>query len=257
MEISSLKDELKKWYEANCKNGNLAWSNLAKASGLSTSHIRKIAVGEVAKPRFDTARRLCSALFSHNSDATAVYLKEIYPKEAQTWFLGNPERKELPSEVYDISRDALAHRLFYLALTDSAKVSDLENTFGKEKVSQKLSLLEEKELVKVTSEGVLTRAEGTKFSINTSPSSVISSFRQILAIMEEKFLDEVSGIAEIDRSTNRLDYLYLGLNVEGSNLLDAQLQKNKQELYEILTDPKYKGDIPRFVNIATGRFDTK
>lgn len=257
MEISSLKDELEKWYENNCKNGNLAWSNLAKISGVSTSNIRKIAKGEVERPRYDTARKLCTALFPNKSDITDVYLKEMYPNQAQTWFVGNSERAERVSDGFDITRDIDVYVLFKLAMTKKAKTADLRQLYGNNLFSKKMKILTEANLAEETPDGRLVRSEGARFTKNSDVHSLADEFRLCATIAETKIAANAAGAQQIDRIANRFDFLHLGVNEEGSAKIDKELESFKEKLYIIYTDPKFKGEIPRFVNLLVGRFDDK
>lgn len=257
MEISSLKDELNKWYDDNCKNGNLAWSYLAKKSGVTASNIRKIAKGEVELPRFDTARKLCESMFPDSADTVATYLKEVYPKEAATWFLGNGERRELPKERFDLTRDFYAFLLFKLAMTGSFKISDLEEIHGKSTVGQRLQMLAEAGLAEANSEGKLVRGEESQYTKNSDPRLLADEFRHCTNHLESKLAADSAGVTKVDRESNRFDYLHLGLNDKGSDALNQLLSQFKQEMYKLYTSSEYVGNIPRFVNIATGRFDEK
>lgn len=258
MEISSLKDELNKWYDDNCKNGNLAWSYLAKKSGVTASNIRKIAKGEVGQPRFETTKQLLQALYPNQLAEVYVVLKELFPNKTDTWHLGETHnRVQFSRKDLEVTRDPMAFLLFKRAMTGAAKVKDLEDELGKSRIEQSLAMLADAGLAREDSKGFLVRCEGCSNTLTNDIHRLADEFRHVTQFLESKLAADVAGVANVDRQTNRFDSLHLGLNEKGSKELDDDIRALKEKIIKLLNDPEYAGDIPRFVNIAVGRFDSK
>lgn len=259
MEISSVKDELNKWYEDNCTNGKLAWSYLAKKSEVSTSNIRKIAKNEVGRPTFDTSRKILLALYPNQAEDVYTYLKEHYPKQTASWHLRKSmhEKGLSANQHLNLSKDKVLFRLFKLAMTGSYKVTELEQHLGEKLVSQKLQILKNAGAVEVDSDGFLKRSKDSNYTLTSDVHTLHDEFGHASALVLDKLSDDNHGVAEIDRQSNRYDSLHIGISEEASKELDEEIRKFKEMIYEKFTSPEYEGEVARFINIVVGRFDFK
>lgn len=258
MNISSISDELNRWYEENCNNGNLAWSFLAKKSGVSVSQICKIAKGQVANPKYETERALFEAMFPENYVEVYEYLLEKYPRHnVALQGLLTKKRKRMPATGNELLKDRLTFRLFKFADAQCFKVSQLESEFGKSQVAPRIEALLAAEFVEIDSSGILSRSPKYEFTVNADLVSVAEEFHHAIEILASKKLVAQNSNTQIDQIFNRMTGMHDNYSEQALSELAADVNNFLNSMYTKYKDNKYRGPIPAFLNVATGRFDNK
>lgn len=258
MKISNMADELNRWYDENCSNGNLAWSFLAKKSGVSVSQICKIAKGQVAKPKYETEKSLLEAMHPDNYVDVYEYLLERYPQHNVVLnSLLKKGRKKIPASGSDLLKDRLTFRIFKFADTGAHTVADLEREFGKSQVVPRIEALNDADIIDVDSNGVISRSPNYENTVITDVIAVAEEFHHAVEILASKKLVAQNSNVEIDSIFNRMTSIHSSYNEAALTELAADVNQFLNKMYAKYQEDKYKGDIPAFLNLATGRFDNK
>lgn len=258
MNITSVSDVLVKWYDDNCTNGKLAWSYLGRKSGVSVSNICKIAKGQVAMPKYETAKALLQTIFPNDNAAVYKYLVEYYPKKAiHLEVFREPSRNRIAESAMNLLRDPLNFRLFKLSMAGSIKLADIEEDYGRNNLVSRIELLSNANLLRVDSEGNLERTEATVFTANGDVNWVAEEFMHCISILSTKKLLSQTTDIDIDSRINKFLYFHASFNDEAISLISEDVTKYINYICRKYSEDKYKGDIPVFINLACGRFDTK
>lgn len=258
MNITSVSEVLVKWYDDNCTNGRLAWSYLERKSGVSTSNICKIAKGQIATPKYETAKALLQAIYPGNNSAVYAFLVEFYPKKAihLESFL-QEKRKSIAESDINLLRDALNFRLFKLAMAESIKVSDIEDEFGANPVSGRLELMAKANLIAISPDGVLKRSDATVHTANGDVNWLAEEFIHSISILSSKKLLSRTSDIDIDERINKFLYYHASFNNDAIAMIGDEVKAFMDQIYRKYSQDKYRGDIPVFINLACGRFDSK
>lgn len=258
MNISSMADELNSWYEKNCVNGNLAWSFLAKKSGVSVSQICKIAKGYVANPKYQTQKQLLEALYPDNFAGVYEYLLERYPKnEVALKSLLRKNRKKISTVGNELFKDRLTFRLFKFADCKSYTIPDLEKEFGRSQIAPRIEALLDADYIEVDESGLITRTAKYEATVISDIVSASEEFHHVVDIITSKKIVAQNSDAEIDNIFNRMAALHNSYSKEALVEIAADVSEFLDLVYTKYKDEKYRGNIPVFLNIATGRFDNK
>lgn len=258
MSISSMADELNRWYEENCNKGNLAWSFLSRKSGVSVSQICKIAKGSVASPKYQTVKSLLEVLYPDDNKSVYEYLVQNFPKHTIRLKEFSEEKRRLVTEFnHHLFRDCLTFRLFKMAQSSSATVSILEREFGASQIGPRIEALVKADYIVVDEGGRISRSENYKNTMMNEITSIAEEFHHAIEIIVTKKLVARNADTEIDEIFNRLTYYHSTYSSEALEGIAKETQEFVSYLVSKYNKPKYSGEIPAFINIATGRFDNK
>lgn len=260
MAKDALKERLNQWHDANCKNGTQSWQCLAKKTQVSESYICKIARGEAANPGFRVAKSLAMVLFAADVTKAYRFLKEYYPKET-------PSELEFLKENFTciddrtaaLLRDRDTFRIYKIALTGEWGPRELPKIQGLTFVDERVSALIDAGLLEVDqSTGKLKRTAEHQRTIVVDPERLANEFSMVNEILrQKKSAAKLSNDAkiQIDETLNRYLFYHVSLNEEGAALFAKRQIDFINETHKELNQDKYKGNIPVFCNIASGRFD--
>lgn len=256
MNISNMSEELNRWYEENCNQGNLAWSFLAKKSGVSVSQICKIAKGHVASPKYETVKALLEVLYPDDSIAVYEYLLKQYPRHTVA-LKGFSESKRSKVAVADrhLFRDILTFRVFKIADSGAFKVSQLEKEFGVTQIRPRIDALIKANYIEINENGFLVRSPYYEKTVLNEIASIAEEFHHVVDILASKKLVARNSDTEIDEIFNRLTYYHSSFNAEALKEIGKETREFVNYIFTKYKDSKFQGDIPAFINIATGRFD--
>lgn len=258
MTISNVAAELNRWYDENCSNGNLAWSFLAKKSGVSVSQICKIAKGQVANPKYETEKALLEAIFPENFRGVYEYLLERYPRhDVALKSLLNKHRKKISTSGSELLKDRLTFRLFKFADAQSFTVQDLEIEFGANQIRPRVEALQEAGFIEIDDKGVISRSPSYESTVSADVIAVAEEFHHAIEILASKKLVAQSSNLEIDQILNRMTSLHRSYNENALVEMAADVNDFLNKMYTKYKQDKYRGAIPAFLNLATGRFDNK
>lgn len=258
MNITSVSDVLVKWYDDNCTNGRLAWSYLGRKSGVSVSNICKIAKGQVAMPKYETAKALLQAIYPNKNSEVYAFLVEYYPKKAihLEVFLEKDRNRIFEADM-NLLRDQLNYRLFKLAMAGTIKVADLEAEFGSDSLSRRVEILSKANLIVVTEDGALKRTDATVQTANGDVNWVAEEFIHGVSLLSQKKLMSRELEMDLDDRINKFLYFHWNVSDEAVGMIGAESSDFMNGLFRKYSQPKYTGSIPVFVNLACGRFDSK
>lgn len=260
MSIDSLSAELNLWYERNCVQGNLSWNYLAKKTGITVSNITKIARGDVALPKYQTAKALLKTICPEDDVEVNTYLRTAYP--AKSFNFVDVEAETPRSVVFlgrksiEILEDDLSFRLYKLALGNSSSIKSLKASFGEVQVSTRLESLERAQLVRIDAD-VLMRNDDLKFTQSNDPVLIAKHFKYNIDMVSAKKVLAKKGIGEIDAHVNRLLFYHGPFTEEALAMMVNETLDFISALAKKYSSEKYRGDVPGFIDITTGRFDTK
>lgn len=258
MDISNVADELNSWYEKNCSNGNLTWSFLSRRSGVSVSQICKIAKGHVASPKYQTVKSLLEALYPDDNAKIYEYLVKHFPKHTiRIKGLSEEERSVVSDFNHQLFRDGLTFRLFKIAQSNSVKVSDLEKEFGANQIRPRVDALVNGRYIEVREDGVISRSKNFEKTAASEITTIAEGFHHAVEIVVSKKLVARNTDSEIDEIFNRLTYYHSTFSSEALASIAKETEEFVNYIISKYSSPKFKGDIPAFLNIATGRFDNK
>lgn len=258
MIISDLPDELNRWYEKNCKQGDSAWSNLAKSASVSVSQLCKIAQGKVARPKYNTVKSILTALYPENNKEVVSYLVEHFPKhEFALKSIVGVERVSIDQVARELFQDEMTFRLFKFASSEAFKVETLENSFGTDMVRPRLEALIDSGIAETNGQGILKRTERHKKTATSNFADQAKEFQHAIEILASKKLIASKSDHEIDQIFNRLMAFHSSFSQEAIDEMGGEIRDFLDYLFTKYRDEKYRGNIPAFVNVATGRFDSK
>lgn len=256
MKISGLPEELNRWYEKNCKQGDLAWSTLANAANVSVSQLCKIAQGKVARPKYNTVKSILTALYPENNKEVVSYLVEHFPKqEFELKSLTEVDRVSVDQIARKILRDRMTFRLFKFADCEFYTAKILENVFGIDVIRPRIEVLVAAGMAEISENGVLKRTERIKQTSTSEFADVAREFQHVIEILASKKLIASISDHEIDQKFNRLMAFHNSFSAEAIEEMGAEIRDFLNYLFTKYNDKKYRGNIPAFVNVATGRFD--
>lgn len=258
-EITSIKEELNKWYELNCNNGNLSWKALGRLAKRDPSYISKLAKG-VHKPSYEVEIDLLRAMYQGNVRSVFKYLKKKYPDktaEIESLMKGDDKSTKFTSHSYrDIVNDRATYRIFRLSSMGTFSPDSLSQTVGAG-VSAKIKYLEGLDLVQVIDGNVVRSISNTTIT-STSMEDVVAGFKHNLDIVDEKHRRARMGHSDdFDSKKNKLWGIYEGVSEDFQHKLVTDVTKFISEKREEALKDENRGDIPMFLNIATGRLDDK
>lgn len=258
MAISCLSEELNHWYEANCNKGDLAWSYLARKTQVSVSQLCKIAKGQVSRPKYHTVKSILEAIYPNDHSAVYKYLVEHFPKnQIHLTCLTESKRSTFEESARHLLKDRMTFRLFKLAATNRFTVEGLKAEFGSEMILPRLDALSLAGLVEVAENGVVSRTSKHSDTAMTKFADVADEFQHAIEILAAKKLVASVSDHEIDQIFNRLTFFHHSFNQEALEEMSDDITKFVESFIEKYEAEKYRGDIPGFLNIATGRFDSK
>lgn len=253
-----MADELNSWYEKNCVNGSLAWSFLAKKSGVSVSQICKIARGQVANPKYQTQKQLLEALYPDDFVGVYEYLLERFPEnEVALKSLLRKNRKKVNAVGHGLFKDRLTFRLFKFADCKSYTIEDLEKEFGRSQIEPRIEALLDADYIEVDEQGFVKRTRKYEATVISDVVSVAEEFHHVVDILASKKIVAQNSDVEIDQMFNRMTGLHNSYSEEALAEMAADVSQFLKTLYTKYKDEKYRGSIPVFLNIVTGRFDSK
>lgn len=260
MTIDSLSDELNSWYEENCVGGNLSWKVLSRKTGITVSNIAKIARGEIALPKYETAKVLLEAILPHQQPDVFRYLRAKYPQKAYNYVdvKAVPPRANLysqPSRVAALD-DELTYRLYKIALCKKASVASLKKDFGADQVEKRIEILVEKKLVFVE-DGVLVRNPDIAHTQTNDPVFINKYFKFNTDIVAGKKVLASHGSANVDTYTNKLLFYHGSFSEDSLKKMVAETIEFIDYLAKKYNDENIEGDVAGFIDITTGRFDAK
>lgn len=258
MPIHSVSEELNNWYETNCASGRLSWGALSKKTGIAVSNITKIAKGQTAKPKYETARALLYAIRPNEMNEVEDFIASNYGFEENVSFESNADtsRKVLGVDANELLRDFLTFRIFKLSLSGRHHIDCLNYKLGSENVMPRIEVLADYGLVFVDKNGFLCRRSGSQYTRTTDVTAIAAEFKHVVELVANKKVLAKKGNANIDNEVNRLVQWHLSLSKE-------QMPEFKRDIVEFLDKigKKYKSNedsadaVEMFLNLATGRFD--
>lgn len=253
--IKSSREALVEWYE-NPSNSRLSWKFLGKKIGKSGSYISRVAKGQCT-PSFEFERDLLAYLYQGREIEVLDYLSSRYPREVTTMASLSAEATKKMSfpkpSFYKVLENRVMYHVYRLAdaakfsLKEMTEIAGLDAVLHAEKLKQD-GIVEIKD-------GVVERTEDSRNILNINLKAAIDSAQHNLAILSHRAEVHELGGLKFDSSQNKVLGLYENLNEDG--LLEAidWMNSSISELRARLQHPRYQGDIPTFINTATGRFD--
>lgn len=258
MNISALPEELNRWYEENCKQGDLAWNHLARKSKVSVSQLCKIAQGKVARPKYNTVKSILTALYPENNKEVVSYLVEHFPKqEFALKSLTEVDRISVDQAARDLFQDRVTFQLFKIADCEVFAVEKLEREFGTDVIQPRVEALTDAGIIEIGEGGVLKRTERHKETSTREFADVAKEFQHAIDLMASKKLIASISDHEIDQIFNRLTSFHNSFSSDAIQEMGGEIRDFLDYLFTKYNNEKYRGDIPAFVNVATGRFDSK
>lgn len=254
-ELRSSQQALIDWYE-DPANKRLSWKFMGKKIGKSGSYISRVARGECT-PSFEFERDVLAYLYQGRESEVFDYLSRKYPREVTKMASMSAEAtKEMsfprPS-FYKVLENRVMYHVYRLADVAKYALEELADIAGPD-APLHAEKLKKDGLIEVKN-GVLERTELSRNTLNINFKAAIKSAQHNLGILAHRAEVHDLGGAQFDSSQNKVLGLYENLNEAG--LLEAieWMNSSVSELRARLQDPRYQGDIPTFINTATGRFD--
>lgn len=253
--IESCQKALNDWY-AKAHKGGLSWKALGRKVGRTGSYLSRVAKGDY-KPSFEFERDLLAYLYEGREGEVFEYLKAKYPKKITTLASLSAEATKKMNFPRPCFYEALQNRLMYhvYRLADAAKytVSDLTSLVGPD-VPLLVGKMEQEGALRVE-KGIVSRAEGHRNQLNINLRAAVQAARHNLSILAHRAEVCELGDVPFDTSQNKVLGVYENLNEAGLMEAIDWMNSSISELRARLQDPKFQGDIPAFINTATGRFD--
>lgn len=258
MSISSLPEELNRWYETNCAKGDLAWSYLSKKSHVSVSQLCKIAKGTVSKPKFHTVKAILKALHPDDHAAVHKYLVENYPQhQVSLKVLADVKRLDIDDSSRQLLKDRMTFRIFKLAISEKYTPEQLKLEFGAEVVEPRLDALILAKIVEIDSSGCIRRTESHKETATSDFGDIADEFHHVVEILTSKKLISKISNREIDEIFNGLMFYHETFSPEAIQEMGQDIREFMDKMFKKYSQDRFRGDIPAFLNIASGRFDSK
>lgn len=254
--INSLAEELNRWYKEKCQDGNLSWTNLHKATGVSVPYIVKLAQGK-GNPSYEKEKALLSETCD---DIKAIYnyLKAKHPKSVVSLeeFTSDKDnnRKLLTDGTLDPCQDESTMRIFYLSSSGTFTIQQVVDLIGK-KAYKHIELLQSAGIIEVK-DGVVLRNSAYKNTLTNKLPTLIKTVRHNLKLLEEKhYLAKYNDGNGFNSSNNKVGTLVKNLNQNGIDTFVADFFEFLEKEIVKLNDSRYVGDVPMFYNFVLGRYD--
>lgn len=254
--ITSLADELNRWYKEKCQDGNLSWTNLHKATGVSVPYIVKLAQGK-GNPSYEKEKALLSETCD---DVKAIYeyLKAKHPKAAissiEDFTKSESNRIMLNDNTIDPYGDETTMRIFFLSSSGTYSVKMIADIVGK-KAYKHVEILETAGVIEVKN-GVVHRDKKYKNTVLNRLPSLLNAVKNNLKLLEEKhYLSRYSDGTTFNSMHNKVGTIVKNLNQNGMDTFIADFFDFLQKEIVKLNDPQYVGDVPLFCSYVVGRYD--
>lgn len=262
MPITSIADELNSWYDINCSHGDQTWSDLAELSKVSVSQICKIAKGQVLKPKFQTVKALLEAIHPDNLRLVHSYLAAQFPKhQVRLQSLIDVKRSQIAASDRHLFKDRMTFRIFKLATCKCYTVAQLEAEFGRNQVKPRIAALLASNLIEFSnsdpSSGVVCRSKAYEETTSSNVAAVAEEFHHAIDIIANKKTVEQYADSGLDHLVNRLAFFHDSFSPEALAEMSQETQEFFDRLITKYSADKYRGAIPAFLNLSTGRFDNK
>lgn len=151
----------------------------------------------------------------------------------------------------------MTFRIFKLATCKCYTVEQLEAEFGRNQVKPRIAALLASNLIEFDQTGLVRRSKAYEETTSSNVATVAEEFHHAIDIIAQKKTVAQFADTELDQLNNRLAFFHDSFSAEALAEMGEETREFFDRLITKYSADEYRGNIPAFVNLSTGRFDNR